>query len=127
MVQDLISASHPYGALIVPTLAKAIDVPTANPRLYYVPIQNDLGKYDLTFADKVCMLELKDPAPNNVKTISTQELLKELQKSPNNQLTQISVLKARLLDMLIADWDRHEDQYKWYAKMKTEKSLLHIT
>ena len=31
----------------------------------------------------------------------------------DHRADQKAVLKARLLDMLIADWDRHFDQWKW--------------
>ena len=35
------------------------------------------------------------------------------------------VLKARLLDMLIADWDRHEDQWKWGTQKKGGKTYYY--
>jgi hypothetical protein len=31
----------------------------------------------------------------------------------DHRLIQKTILKARLLDMVIADWDRHEDQWRW--------------
>jgi hypothetical protein len=34
-------------------------------------------------------------------------------KSNDNLVMQPYLLKARLLDMLIADWDRHADQWRW--------------
>src|SRR5205085_12193887 len=37
IVQDMISASHPYAPLAIPDLADAISVPVAAPVYYYVP------------------------------------------------------------------------------------------
>ncbi len=39
--------------------------------------------------------------------------------------TQEAVLRARLLDMLIADWDRHFDQWRW-ATRDTGQGKLYI-
>lgn len=126
VVQDMISASYPFGALIVPLLAQAINVPTSYPKLYFVPVINDLGKYDTVLGGKVCMLELREPVPGKQKTISTKELLKKIQDDAHNQVDQKGVLRARLLDMLIADWDRHEDQYKWYPVKEGGQTIYHI-
>jgi len=48
--QDHVSASHPYGALVIPPLATAVGIYHTNPRLIYVP--NDLrwGTYRKDFA-----------------------------------------------------------------------------
>src|SRR5690606_34118547 len=40
----------------------------------------------------------------------------------DNSVDQPSMLQARLLDMLIADWDRHEDQWRWYAEKDKKKN-----
>jgi hypothetical protein len=115
VVQDLISASHPYGALITDGLANALGVPSTQPRLFYVSQNSHLGKYDSVFAGKVCLLELREVKKNDS---GTTELLADMQKNSSVQVDQIAVLKARLLDMLVADWDRHPDQYKWYKEGK---------
>ncbi len=39
-VQDMISASHPYGALVVGELARANNIIAARPRLFFVPDLN---------------------------------------------------------------------------------------
>jgi hypothetical protein len=40
-------------------------------------------------------------------------LLEELSIEHDHLVIQKTVLKARLLDMLVADWDRHSDQWRW--------------
>ena len=41
--QDFISSAHPYSPVIVPTLAKAINVVVATPKIYFVPNDPALG------------------------------------------------------------------------------------
>src|SRR5690554_1453260 len=37
----------------------------------------------------------------------------ELRESYKDQVDQKAMLRARLFDMLIGDWDRHQDQWRW--------------
>ena len=112
VVSDMISASDPYAPLIVPTMAKAIGVPQADPQFFFVPDDPALGKYRKLFANRVVMLEERDPVPD-ADTKSTSKVTNKLYEENNDKIDQEGVLKARLLDMLIGDFDRHADQWKW--------------
>lgn len=118
IVQDLISASHPYGSLTVPDLAKAADVIVARPQLFYIPDDPAFGEFRSIFANTVCFLEDREPTLDQSETESTIDVMKKVFKENDHLLLQESILKARLLDMLIADWDRHEDQWKWGIRKK---------
>lgn len=113
IVADMVSASHPYSPLVVPTLAKAAGVLAAEPQLFYVPDDPALGKYRDIFANSVCFLEDREPTPDGSDTKSTSKILNKMYESNKSTVDQKKVLTARLLDMLIADWDRHADQWKW--------------
>jgi len=112
VVADMISASDPYAALVVPTLAKALRVPAAQPRYFFVPDDPALGKYRVYFANRVATLEDRNPVPDN-DTKSTSKILNKLYEENDHKVDQPKVLTARLLDMLIGDFDRHADQWKW--------------
>lgn len=43
----------------------------------------------------------------------TDEFLKALENSPVNRLDSRAYLTARLMDIYMGDWDRHEDQWRW--------------
>ena len=43
----------------------------------------------------------------------TDGFLDDLEDSPTNRLDSRAYLTARLLDIYIGDWDRHEDQWRW--------------
>jgi hypothetical protein len=122
IVQDQISASHPYAALLVPPLAEAAGVGHTNPQVVLVPDDPRLGIYRREFAGTLALLETRDPTPPKSftgqperKKYGTPDVLAQLQADPRNRVDQRAVLRARLLDMVLADWDRHDDQWRWLA------------
>ncbi len=48
-----------------------------------------------------------------VKVKGTEEFLDDLEDSPINRLNSREYLAARLMDIYMGDWDRHEDQWRW--------------
>lgn len=125
VVKDMISAANPYGALAVPALADAAGVLAPKPTYYFVPDDPDFGYYQPLFASKICMLEMKEPVPQAVeKTISTTKLFNKMREKSDHVIDQRALLQARLIDMLVADWDRHFDQWRW-AKLDTGKGKLY--
>ena len=47
--------------------------------------------------------------------ISAAKLREEMREDQDHHVDQRAYLRARLLDVLIADWDRHADQWRWAA------------
>lgn len=113
VTQDMVSAAHPYAPLTIPTLAKAIGVIVPEPTFYYVPDDPALEPHRSLFAHTICMLEQREPTPDRSETENTEDLLEELLEENEHLVIQQAVLRARLLDMLVADWDRHADQWRW--------------
>ena len=114
VVTDGVSASYPYAALSIPPLASALHVPHASPVLVFVPDDPRLGKFRSDFANVFCFLEEREPG-NGKKTYSTPDMEGKLQEDNDNTIDQRKVLQARLLDMFVMDFDRHEDQWRWEA------------
>lgn len=113
VVQDLISAANPYAPLVVAQLAKALKVPAPDPQLYFIPDDPAFGPHQKIFANRVCYLELRDPTFDGSESENSEHLQKQLAANSRVKVLQEEVLQARLLDMLIADWDRHADQWRW--------------
>ena len=112
IVEDVISASHPYAPLVTPGLSKAVHVPTAEPEFFFVPDDIGFGYYRPLFANTVCILESRNPDIDK-NTKSTDKVLNKMYEDNDHHVDQEKVLNARLLDMLIGDFDRHADQWKW--------------
>lgn len=113
MGQDLISASHPYACLSVAELANAIGVVNPGPELVYVPDDTALGTYQKEIGDDMYFFEKKHPLKPNTRPENMEDLLEGLQKDNTKIVLQREMLKARLLDMVTGDWDRHQGQWKW--------------
>ena len=111
--QDLISGAYPYAALIVSELAKSINIITPDPVYFFVGDDEALGDYRSLFANTVCMLERRDPTPEGSPTDNTEDITDKIEKGENHKIIQKQFLKARLLDMIVGDWDRHEGQWRW--------------
>lgn len=120
IVQDQISASHPYASLAVARLAEEAGIIHTNPKIVYLPDDPLLGIYRNDFGNALYLFEereiAKRDAPENVKFYSTDKMLKELHEDNDHEIKQKEVLKARLFDLWIADWDRHDDQWRWVAE-----------
>lgn len=119
-VDDAMSGQHPYAALVVPALAKAAQVPHANPVIGVVAEDDALGEYKQTFKGMVCLLEEREPEG---ESDNTPKVLQSLVKNHDNRLNAKSFLRARMLDLLVADWDRHEDQWRWVEKKEGEDKI----
>ncbi|MDQ6814810.1 MAG: metallophosphoesterase [Bacteroidota bacterium] len=115
-IQDFISSAHPYAPVIIPPLAKAVNVTVATPRIFYIPNDPALGIYLPYFANTICMLEERQPIAPGEDTKSEQKVVNKLIDDNDNHVDQQAFLRARLLDFLVADWDRHFDQWRFLEK-----------
>lgn len=124
IVNDQISTAHPYGPVAIARLADYLQLLHTNPVILYVPDQQKLGEFDSVFANKLCMIEERPSGDGWAHTAltrnaddidNTEKLLEKVYKNTKNQVDQQTFLKVRLFDMLVNDWDRHEDQWVWAA------------
>ncbi|GEO10606.1 metallophosphoesterase [Segetibacter aerophilus] len=115
-LQDFISSAHPYSPVIIPPLAKAVNVTVATPRIFYIPNDPALGSYRPFFANTICLLEERQPIAKGEDTKSEQKVVNKLLDDNDNHVDQEAFLRARLLDFLVADWDRHFDQWRFLEK-----------
>ncbi|MDO7845778.1 hypothetical protein Q5H92_05375 [Hymenobacter sp. M29] len=124
VVRDATSAANPYAALTVPPLARAAGVPHTRPQLVYVrPDETGLGPGSERFQGKVALLEekyeeLASRTPDlagATNFVGGETVLKKTYYQPAGYLDQPAFLRARLLDLLLGDWDRHERQWDWAA------------
>jgi len=131
LVNDAFTGSYPYAPFIVGTLCNAIDLPHLNPQLYYVPKQKALGKFNHIIGDELCMIE-EHPSKGHDEfasgsftgnILSTQDMMTEIHKKESEVIDEKAYIKARLFDMLIGDWDRHQDQWRWLEFKEDGKKI----
>jgi len=119
IVRDQIVTSHPFSSLIVPPLADALGVPHANPEIIYIGDDPALGTYRKDFANAVYLLEDRSPSGYE-DSDNTLKVQRKTAEDNDTRVDQKLVLRARLLDFVLGDWDRHEDNWRW-VKVKDEE------
>ncbi|MBD0376159.1 MAG: hypothetical protein ICV51_11070, partial [Flavisolibacter sp.] len=126
IVKDAISSSYPYSALSVGTLSNAAKVPYLKNLLVYVPEDPLLDSFQADFAKAMYLLELRTMEENGkkIKILGPEQMVPELQKSNYNKVDQRAVLRARIFDHFIMDFDRHEGQYLWGVRDSGNRKLF---
>ncbi|HZF63502.1 MAG TPA: hypothetical protein VEZ55_03405, partial [Chitinophagaceae bacterium] len=125
LIDDQVSIGHPYAALTIPTMAEAAKINHTLPVIGFFPHQDALGEYNDQYGNDLYLLEQRpdenweeaENFDNAEKIIGTEKLLKQLEKDNDNTVDQLAFVRSRLFDLLIGDWSRHEDQWRW-AKLK---------
>lgn len=121
LIFDFYTSAHPYAPFVISTLSEAIAILHTNPKLYYVPKQPALGTYNESYGDELYMIVerphngFKDSKIFNYadKIRSTEDLFEQLHNNEKNQIDESAFIRARLFDMILGDWDRHPDQWRW--------------
>lgn len=115
---DFYTTSHPYTPLVIGDLAEKLGIRHTTPQLFYIPKQNTLKTFNQNFGDELYYLEDRpmETEENPNKVIGTDEVILNLAKDEKYKIDEKAWIKARLFDMLIGDWDRHHDQWKFEAK-----------
>ncbi|WP_313791280.1 BamA/TamA family outer membrane protein [Lacinutrix neustonica] len=121
LVLDFYTAAHPYAFFVVPDLSAAAGVYHTNPKLYYIPKHKYLGDYNTEYGGELYMIEER-PEENYSDERnfgyaddieSTHDIIQKVREDEKYKIDENSYIRARLFDMLIGDWDRHQDQWRW--------------
>jgi hypothetical protein len=111
IVEQAISASYPYAALSIEPMNKAAGVPQIRRKLVYVPNDPRLQRFDDFFPGEDSLKQgrmaiLEEREPVNVRILTHDNLVLLLAKDNDDHVDQRAVLKARLVDNFIMDFDR---------------------
>jgi len=127
-LMDFYTGSHPYAPFTVGTLSDAIGIYHTNPILFYVPKQPALDDFNVDFGDELYMIEEHAGDGHNIASFgysselkSTDAMFDNLRDDEKYEVDSDLYLRARLFDMVLGDWDRHVDQWRW-AEFKKKKS-----
>ena len=120
VVQDGISAAHPYGALVAAPLLEAVGVLHVTPVLRIMPDTPALGEFR-DFAGMLGLIEERPdenegertPFQNAVRVIGHERLTERIDEGPSDRVDDRAFLTARIVDIFLGDWDRHRRQWRW--------------
>jgi hypothetical protein len=131
IILDGIAGSHPYAAIVVPQLADAVGVYHTNPKLVYVPKDSSLGDYLDDFGGTFCLFEERpdddmssiESFGRSKKVVNYSKTIEKVHGKYGHNVDYKYIIRARLFDMLIADWDRHDDQWRWATFKEGDKTI----
>ncbi len=121
LVLDFYTAAHPYAFMVVPDLSDAAQIYHTSPKLYFIPKHKHLGAFNSEYGDELYMIEER-PEKNYSHERnfgyaddieSTHDIIEKIREDEEHKIDENAFIRARLFDMLIGDWDRHQDQWRW--------------
>ena len=133
MIKEVTATEYPYGAIIASALLDETDIRHARPKLYVLPDHPGLGAFREPYAGLFGMLEdrPRDPEGDVEGFMGADDvtrsvgLFRKLYKDNDKQVDAEALGKARVIDMLIGDWGRHEDNWKWAGYEKGDKMIYY--
>ena len=122
LVQDQIAANQPAAFFVADELMNAAGILHSAQRLVVMPDDPGLGEFRKEFAGLVGQF-YEYPTGRSAhggpgfqgaeEVLDHEAFYQRLAADPREQPDTRAFLKARLLDVLIGDWDRHRDQWRW--------------
>ncbi|HEV2749073.1 MAG TPA: BamA/TamA family outer membrane protein [Gemmatimonadales bacterium] len=121
LIQDQISSAHPGAPLVVAPLLDAARIMNAEPHVYVLADDRRLAGFACAKPGTLGMIEERPTVgPDNemawagaADLATTKKLFEHLEHDPKNRVDSRAYLAARLMDVFIGDWDRHQDQWRW--------------
>ncbi|MDC6389020.1 ShlB/FhaC/HecB family hemolysin secretion/activation protein [Maribacter sp. PR1] len=144
VISDFFTTAHPYMQLVVNPLAESVGINHSDTELFYVPRQPQLEQYNENFGDELYFIQRRpsdeqfnykgyrrtiDKVSGTVKDFeSTTDMLERIKRDESFAIDQKNFIRARIFDMLIGDWDRHQDQWRWieYETPDGEKEFMPV-
>ncbi len=121
IVQDQMAAQHPGGPVVAGALTRAADVLTIDERMVVVPDDPRLGEYREEFAGMVGTYFVYPEAADGTRPgfegaleiLDHDALYERLRADSPFAVDTRAFLRARLMDLLLGDFDRHRKQWRW--------------
>ena len=133
LLREMTATQQPYGAMPVSRMLDATDILHARPKLYILPEDPRLGIYRKTYTNLFGMLEddpskPKDGVPgfHNADDVDRSfTMFRKIYDDNDVYVDARSFAKARVFDMLIGDWGRHPDNWKWALYEGEDKEIFY--
>ncbi len=131
VANDQVSISEPYSAITIAPMADAVGIYHTNPQIVFVPKQKALGEFNEEYGNDLYLFEQRpdenwEDAANfgfSKNIVGTDKMLEKILKDNDNSVDQPMYVRARLFDMFIGDWGRHEDQWRWASFKDGDKTV----
>jgi hypothetical protein len=115
-VQDQMASGHPAAHVMVGPLMDSVGLLHNDPQLVIMGDSDGLGEFRKDFGGVPGDIEVFTGTPGfkgTLETLDGEGMWAKLRESPAVRADSRAYLKARLIDQLIGDWDRHRNQWRW--------------
>jgi hypothetical protein len=129
IVNDQISTLNPFASLLVAPILQTAGLAFREARLIYLPNNKNINEYHLQAGERLGILEgpwcsqFTNIKPHRSDLFETSSMLESLENDLHNKVDELQYLKARLIDILLGDWDRSEDHWHW-LKVQTPTNII---
>ncbi len=131
IIADQASTAHPYAAFTIPPMISEAGIYHSKPVLGIVPDHPKLDSFRKEFGNMLALLEERADDDEtraahfgySANVVGTDKMLENLTKDHKYQVDQLAYVKARIFDMFVGDWGRHEDQWRWASFKEGDKIL----
>lgn len=121
IVRDQITTKHPYGTQVVEHLSETAGILHTISKNVYLPNDKILAEYRKEFANMLVLYEQRPAGDlsgiehfgNTKDAVSSDKMFKILKENNGITVDKYFLIKNRLFDMWINDWDRHGKQWRW--------------
>ena len=113
---DQTAAAHPAAAVIIGALARSLGIRFYGSRLAVMPDDPALGEFRATFGGTVGSFDdYLEPGDEGItEVVSSFGLWEKWREGgAENRVDSRAFLEARLFDLVVGNWDRHQGQWRW--------------
>jgi hypothetical protein len=114
-------------------MANALELWHSSPRIVYLEPQMNLDSFNHDFKDRMYFLEYETEGSgqwtglnNIVKVTNTKGIQKLDLKYDSFAIDTANLIRARLFDLIIGDWDRHAKNWGWIVTQDDERMLATV-
>jgi hypothetical protein len=120
-LDDQMAAQFPFGAVVVAELLEAVGIQAPRPVPVVIPNDPRLGQYRAMFAGRVGLFSMHADEREGdrpgfggyTRIVDSDEMYADVANNPESTFDDRHYLRARLIDLLVGDWDRHSGQWRW--------------
>ena len=123
LLRDQTSTQQPFGAMVIAPLLDELNILHVSPKLYVLPDDKKLGPFQKKYGNLFGMLE-ENPGKRNYygnyfanadEVVKSTKLFRYFYKNQKKKVDPSEFIRARLFDIWVGDWSKHEDNWKWAA------------
>jgi len=129
IIDDQKSTLNPFASLIVAPILQVTGLAFRDTRLISLPNDKHGKDYNIQTGGRLGILEgpwhapFTNNMPHQTDLFETSSMLESLENDLHNKADELQYLKARLIDILLGDWDRSPDQWCW-LKVQTPENII---